>query len=409
MELLQVDLVEEAQSKLKTFIEKLPPKTETISLRDAVYHCLAQDIYAPEDVPLFERSTVDGYAVIASDTYGACDSIPVFLKIVEEVGMGKESTVKLEHGQCAYVPTGGMIPKGANAMVMIEHCENFNKNTIAVYKPTAIGQDVVHIGDDMKSGSLILKAGERLKPQGIAALATLGITKVKVRKPYQVAIISTGDELLPIDCTPKNGQIRESNSYCIAAQAEKLGMQVVSIKCYKDQELELEKGICDELENCDFIFLSGGSSQGKKDMTAHLFNKISDGGVCTHGLALKPGKPTILGWDEKTRTILVGLPGHPAAASIVFELLIARTIRAMRGQLYNPYIEAKIKFNIASAPGKETCMPVILNQKETYIEAEPIFGRSGNWSILLKADGYLLMERNQEGLKAGEIIKVYQM
>lgn len=407
MELLQVDLMDEAQKKLSDFIGQIPVRTKKVSLREGAYTRLASDIPAPEDVPLFHRSTVDGYAVIAADTYGASESIPTFLKVVEEVMMGRAATASLKSGQCAYVPTGGMIPEGADAMVMVEYCESLDDGTVAVCQPVAVGRDIVRRGDDMKEGSIVLKAGTVLRPQEIAALAALGIDQVEVEEPFRTAIISTGDELVPVGGKPKAGQIRESNSYAIKAQAERAGMEVVSTAYYPDNEEVLEAGIRQAMECCDFVFLSGGSSQGKKDMTARLFDKVSNGGVCTHGLALKPGKPTILGWDKVSSTVLVGLPGHPSAASIVFELLVARTLRLHRGQPYQPYVEAKTMYNIASAPGRGTCMPVILHRKEEGFEAEPVLGRSGNWSILVKADGYFLLDHNQEGIKAGETVKVY--
>lgn len=407
MELLQVDLMDEAQKKLSGFIRRLPARTKQVPLRDGAYTRLATDVSAPEDVPLFHRSTVDGYAVVAADTYGASESIPTFLKVVEEVSMGKAATAKLKSGQCAYVPTGGMIPEGADAMVMVEYCEALEDGTVAVCQPSAVGRDIVCRGDDMKEGSIVLKAGTVLRPQEIAALAALGIDTVEVEEPFRTALISTGDELVPVDRKPEAGQIRESNSYSIKAQAERAGMEVVSTAFYPDHEEELEAGIRQAMETCDFVFLSGGSSQGKKDMTARLFDRVSNGGVCTHGLALKPGKPTILGWDETSRTILVGLPGHPSAASIVFELLVARTLKLHRGQLYQPYVEARTMYNIASAPGRGTCMPVILHQEGEGLLAEPVLGRSGNWSILVNADGYFLLDHNQEGIKAGETVRVY--
>lgn len=399
--------MDEAQKKLYGFIRQIPVRTKKVSLREGAYTRLAADIPAPEDVPLFHRSTVDGYAVVAADTYGASESIPTFLKVAEEVSMGRAASVKLKSGQCAYVPTGGMIPEGADAMVMVEYCETLEDGMVAVCQPVAVGRDIVYRGDDMKEGTTVLKAGTVLRPQEIAALAALGVGTVEVEEPFRTAIISTGDELVPVDHKPEAGQIRESNSYSIKAQAERAGMEVVSTAFYPDDEAALEAGIRQAMECCDFVFLSGGSSQGKKDMTARLFDKVSGGGVCTHGLALKPGKPTILGWDRTTSTVLVGLPGHPSAASIVFELLVARTLRIHRGQRYQPYVEAKTMYNIASAPGRGTCMPVILRPGESGLEAEPVLGRSGNWSILVKADGYFLLDHNQEGIKAGETVKVY--
>lgn len=407
MKLLQVDLLEEAQRKLVSMIRQIPVRTETVSLREGAYTQLAADILAPEDVPLFHRSAVDGYAVIAGDTHGASESIPAFLKVVEEVPMGRPASVKLERGQCAYVPTGGMIPEGADAMVMVEYCELTADGMVAVNQSVAAGRDIVYAGDDMKAGSVAMKAGTVLRPQEIGALAALGIGSVEVARPFRAAVISTGDELVAADREPEAGQIRESNSYAIKDQAQRAGMEVVSVGLYPDQEDVLEEGIRQAMASSDFVFLSGGSSQGKKDMTARLFEKVSDGGVCTHGLALKPGKPTILGWDGESHTVLIGLPGHPAAAFLVFELLVARSLKLVRGQRFWPCVKAKTMFNVASAPGRGTCMPVILESMEEGLQARPVLGRSGSWSILTKADGYFLLDHNQEGIKKGETVEVY--
>ncbi len=407
MELFKVDLLEEAQEKLLSFMARIPVREETVPLTKAYGLLLAQEITAPEDVPKFSRSAVDGYAVIASDTYGASDTIPTFLTLVEEVFMGQPAKASIEHGQCAYVPTGGMIPKGADAMVMVEYCEYPSPSVVAVRQAVAVGKDIVHRGDDMKEGSVVLQNGILLRPQEIASLAALGIDCVQVRKPYRVSILSTGDELTAVNRKPKKGQIRESNSYCIRGQAIRAGMDVVCVKTYPDDEEALEQGIRSAMENSDFVFLSGGSSKGKKDLTARLLDRLSGGGVYTHGLALKPGKPTILGWDEKTHTILAGLPGHPSAAAIVFELLFARTMRKMQGRMLEPCVTAKVTHNVASAPGRGTCVPVTLRQGADGIEAEPVLGRSGSWSILVKADGYFLLDHNREGINTGETVHVY--
>ena len=406
MELLKVDLLSQAKDKLYAMLPKLNISEEWLPLSEACGRITAKDVVSGEAVPAFDRSTVDGYAVRSSDTYGASESIPSFLTLVGDVAMGEAAGFKLYSGQCAYVPTGGMIPEGADGMGMIEHTENLDATNIAIYKPCAVGENINRTGEDMLPGEVILKAGRKIRPQDLAALSTLGITKVLVKKPYHIVIFSTGDELVEDTMTPPPGKIRESNSRYLRAQAENLGMVVDQVRFIKDNEDELKSAVVNALATSDFVFLSGGSSQGKKDMTAGLFDEISGGGVCTHGLALKPGKPTILGFDEKSKTVLVGLPGHPAAAAMVFDTLIGDTLKKFEGNTFKPYVEAKLTRNLASAPGRSTLMPVILNDTEEGYEAVPVLGRSGNWSILVKAQGYFEISHLKEGVRKGETVKV---
>jgi len=411
MKLLTVDSLDEAREKILAHVRSWPLKSETISLNAAGGRILSEDLFSSCDIPGFARATVDGYALVAADTAGAGEAIPVFLKQTGAVSMGKSADFSIRSGECAYVPTGGMLPGGADAVVMVEYCENQGSN-VAVYEAVAPGAGTALAGEDLKKGSPLLRGGLLIRPQEIGALAAAGLTSVQVFAPLKVGIISTGDELVPLDSVPRPGEIRDINSYSLKALAETLGYSVLSARTFPDDEGKLIAAITEAMALCDIVVISGGSSQGEKDMTANIINRAAKPGVFTHGLSLKPGKPTILGWDEKSRTLFAGLPGHPVAAMIVFNLLLGWLLDELYGRPKPFPIPARIACNLPSSPGRTLCQPVILRltnemlEGETYI-AEPVFGKSGMITTLTQADGYILVDLNKEGLKKGESVLVH--
>lgn len=409
MKLLKVDTIASARDKLKEVMQNKAIDTIKIDLLSAQGYILAQDIVAEHQIPAFSRSSVDGYAVVSKDTAGASESLPVFLKIVDEVFMGKQAETAIHFGQCVYVPTGGMVPAGAEAVVMVEYCELFDKNQIAVYCSVAYGKNIIAAGEDMKKGDLVLEKGTKIKPQDIGVLACLGVTKVEVYRPLKAAIISTGDELVSPDSTPVMGKIRDINSYMLKAEADKLGFQTFDPKVIPDDEMLLKNIIKEAMHTCDMVIISGGSSQGKKDVTEKIIDEVADCGSFLHGLALKPGKPTILGYDKSTSCLLLGLPGNPVAALIVFKLLAGWIWKEITGQSEELPITAHITENIASDPGKMTCQLVKLTKQETEYYAEPIFGKSGLITTLTRSNGYILINENKEGLSKDETVEVFRI
>lgn len=408
MKLLRVDRMDEAREKLNQAAEECLFQKEMIDAADALGRILAEDILANEPVPAFRRSSVDGYAVRSSDLAGASDGIPVFLKVIGEVCLGECTEIIVKSGTCAYVATGGMIPEGADAMVMIEYCEEFSADEIAVYTSEAPGASVVQIGEDMKPGDIVLPAGRKVRPQDIGALAAMGVMEIWVFRPWKVTILSTGDELIPPGEMPRPGQIRDINTSGLRAQAQQEGMEIISCRLIKDVREELVNAFEEAKKTSDLIVISGGSSQGKKDMTAEIIEEHTSEGVLTHGLALKPGKPTILGYDRETHTIAAGLPGHPAAAMMVFEQFFLWFWRKRTGQKEELLVTGRMSTNLASAPGKRTFQPVkILEGEDGIREVVPVLGKSGMITTLTRADGYLVMEENQEGVKAGEAVKIH--
>ena len=407
MELLKVDTLEGARGKLKKAVGENWIKSVKVPLKDALDRVLAEDIYGRINIPDFRRSMVDGYAVIAKDTMGAGESLPVFLKVIGDVGMGEAATCLITPGSCAYVPTGGMIPDGADACVMVEYCEHFDSEEIAVYQATSVGRYVVDIGEDSKAGALLFQKGTKLRPQEIGALAAEGFTEVTVFAAPKISIISTGDELAAPGEAIRKGQIYDINTSALDALATKHGFEVIHTCTVKDQYDLLKSAIADAKENSDIVVVSGGSSKGKKDMTATLIDELTVPGVFTHGLALKPGKPTILGVNEEDQTLMVGLPGHPVAAMAVFEMLLVWLKRELTCEPEKGKVPAVLSGNVPGAPGRQTLLFVELEQTEDGYVAKPIFGKSGLMSTMTRADGYTTIEMLQEGLKSGEKVWVH--
>ena len=406
MRFLQVDTISGARERLLQEVGDNFLKMETVKLSEAYGKCLAEDIYAEENIPDFRRATVDGYAVKASDTQGAGESVPVFLSVVDEISIGKPALREIKNGECAYVPTGGMIPDGADAMVMVEYTELFDKRDAAVYSSVSAGNGVVQIGEDAKKGALLLSRGTVLHSAQTGVLASLGKHTVKVYAPWHITIISTGDELAEVGEEKGRCQVYDINTHALYALAKEQGMTVDKAFSVKDEDEKIEQALKDALLCSDIVVISGGSSQGKKDMTADIIDKIAEPGVWTHGLALKPGKPTIVGMDKPSGTLLIGLPGHPVAAIMVFQLLLVWLQKNLRGEKEAPGVPAVLSSNIPGAAGRAVCQTVKLEKEENGYRAIPVFGKSGLMHTLTQADGYVLVEADKEGIRKGETVYV---
>lgn len=406
MRLLKVDSLQEARDKIIRAAFYITPEPVTRALSDAYSMILAEDLKADESIPAFRKSTVDGYAVVARDTAGASETIPSFLTCIGEVEMGKPAGTTIVSGQCVYVPTGGMVPEGADAMVMVEHSEPFGEGQVAIYDSVSPGRSVIQIGDDVMAGAAYMQKGKKLRAQEIGVLASMGIVEVPVFKPWRVTILSTGDELIPADQPLLPGEIRDSNSYTAAAQCSKYGLDVVARRILPDDEESIRDAIQVAKSSSDLLIISGGSSQGKKDMTAELLDQLSKPGVFTHGIAVKPGKPTILCVDEVSGTLMVGLPGHPVAAMVIFELIVGWLWQKMTNAKEPITIPATMDTNVAGGAGRSMCLLLELSVGPKGWVATPILGNSGLMSTLTRADGYTLLGANQEGLNIGDMVQV---
>ena len=407
MKLLKVDTVNDARSKLMECCARTMMRTEMRCLLDAAGCILAEDIYSKENIPPYRRSIMDGYAVRSKDLGAAGDMIPTMLKVKGEVLLGNDSSdLTVESGCCVYVPTGGYVPDGADSVVMVEFCEPFGSGMLAVSKPASPGENVVQVGEDVAAGAMLLPKGRKLRPQDLGVLAACGITEIPVFVPWRVTVISTGDELVSPAQTPGPGQIRDINTYTIASRSTAEGFHVIRTLSVKDERDDLAAVLADAKNDSDLVVLSGGSSQGKKDMTAGLIDAAADHGVLTHGIAAKPGKPTITGFDEESQTLFIGLPGHPAAALMVYEQILISLWRCLTCCEKERTLKAKVNVNVPSAPGRMTFQLVKLIEDDE-LQAVPVFARSGMISPVSEADGYFVMTENQEGIRPGDTVNVH--
>lgn len=397
-EFLKVVTVQEALEILADF---LPQRgIENISLCNALGRITAESVFSPEAVPAFSRSTVDGYAVLAQDTFGCSESLPSFLSYHGEVPMGEAPDFAILPGQCCWIPTGGMLPEGSDAAVMVEYTERLAHDTVLIYKPAGPGDNVMQKGEDAPMASLLIPAGHRLRAQDIGLLASVGVSQVKVYQPYRVGIISTGNELVEINTCPRAGQIRDVNSLSLAAAVKAAGGVPASYPIVPDDKSLLKETVSTALQDNDWILMSGGSSIGIMDNTLDVLMDLPDARLLFHGIAVKPGKPTMaVAIGSK---LVVGLPGHPVSALTMFNVVCqpylslnpARHIRMVAGA------------NIASQAGRDDYIPVYLEEVDQQLVAQPLLGKSGLMTVLSKADGYIHIEYQQQGINRGELVKV---
>ena len=378
-------------------------QTEFVPLVCAVGRVLAEDICAAEYVPDFDRSTMDGYAVRAQDTFGCTEAIPAILPLCGEVLMGEGAAFTLAPETCCAVPTGGAIPKGADSVVMSEYTEDYGDGTIGITKSVAPGQNMIFRGDDVFPGKKILEKGRLLSSQDIGALAAIGKVEVPVVKKLTVGVISTGDELVPPEAVPGPGQVRDVNSPMLEAMLQVYGADVISYGIVKDDEELLSATVIRALQECDAVLLSGGSSVGVKDAACRIIESL--GRLLLHGIAIKPGKPTIIG--KAGDKPLIGLPGHPVAAYFITKIFVLPLFNRLTGRVQKNYtVTAKITENISANHGRAQYHCCRLERKDGELLAFPIRGKSGLITTLAGADGYFCIDRDCEGLPKGAPVQV---
>ena len=390
------------------------PDSESIDVISSLNRTLAQDILAPQPLPDFQRSTVDGYAVRAGDTHGASDSLPAYLALIGEVPMGDAPMFEIGQGQCALIHTGGMLPKGADAVVMLEYTQSAHENEIEISRAVADGENVIRIGEDVAQGQLVLPRGTQIRPAEIGGLMALGIQSVRVAKMVRVGLISTGDEVIGPSQTPKPGQVRDINSYTLGSLVEKSGGLAVRYGIISDQFQALKEAAAQALSECDVVIITAGSSASTRDMTADVIRQLGEPGVLVHGINTRPGKPTILGVCKGKAVI--GLPGNPVSALVNGYLFVVPVIEKLLGALPKPKatVQAELTVNLPSQAGREDWVPVRLLRPERsgaqskYVyQAEPIFGKSNLIFTLASADGLLRIHPDATGLSADEIVEVF--
>jgi len=382
-------------------------RSEKVATANALNRVLAAPIRAPHPLPPFSRSTVDGYAVRARDTFGASHGLPAYLKLIGEVPMGASAGLEIDTTQAAIIHTGGMLPEGADAVVMLEDTQRISDDEIEVHKPLGVGQHVLNAGEDVKAGEIVLEPGTTLRPQEIGGLMALGHTQVVVARSPRVGIISTGDEIVDPRQEPRPGQVRDINSYTLSALVLRAGGAPVPRGVIPDDYKALQEAARRSHEEDDVLVITAGSSVSARDITAQVIAALGDPGVLVHGISMRPGKPTILAIADGVPAI--GLPGNPVSTLVVAGLFLAPVIRRLLGQSETalvPTTTARMASNVASEAGREDYLPVKLRSDPEGSVAEPVYGRSNLIFTLVRADGLVRIPPQTTGLAAGEQVEV---
>ena len=400
--MLEVIALDQARSVVAQRFGAIETQAEPAGLEDAVGRLNAYDVTASEGVPPFDRSTVDGFAVIASDTFGCSEALPSLLDLVGEVEMGAVPTCTCTPGTCVRIPTGGQVPEGADAVVMLEYCEEYGDGTVGVSRAAAPGENIVFENDAVKPGQVLIAAGTTLCAHHVGTLASLGMTSCMVRSRIRVGIISTGDEIVNVEETPVGSQMRDVNAPVLAAAVEACGAQPVRFPIVSDNYESLLSTVREAIEQCDIVMVSGGSSAGQKDNTARVLSTLGE--MLFHGVAVKPGKPTMCA--DADGTPLFGLPGHPVAAYFMFLELVRQLLSSSRPTMAH----AELAEGVPSNHGRTELVAVHLESRDGKAVAVPTRGKSGLISQLCASDGYIEIDRNREGATAGTnvVVRLFQ-
>lgn len=400
-----------ASEALDRFLKDLPAvqsiPSEIIPTERSLDRILAESIHSPEFLPPFNRSTVDGYAVQAKDTFGSSSAAPAYLQVSGEIPMGEVADVVVNPGEAVIVHTGGMIPQGADAVVMLEDTQEVSTSEIEVLKAASVGQNIIESGEDVNQGDLVFEAGMRIRSQEIGGLMALGFTEVTVAKKPSVGIISTGDELISPSSSISHGKIRDINSYTLSAIIAKAGGDPIRYGIVPDDKEDLFNKASQAHQQNDLVIITAGSSVSARDQTAEIINILGEPGVLIHGVMIKPGKPTILGIvDGKP---LIGLPGNPVSALIVAGIFVVPLLRRALNippKEWVATVKARMSTNISSLAGREDYLPVALHRIGPELVATPVYGRSNLIFTLIRADGLVIIPAEATGIDTGTQVEV---
>ena len=404
-EFLKIKEADEAKEIIKNLFDELyPQKSINIPIEDSHDQVIFKDIDALMDLPPFNRSLMDGYAVKAEDTFGATDEAPKILKCIDSIEAGSFSEKTIKNGECIEISTGAPIPNGSDAIVMVEFTDRENENekydNIYILKSVAPNQDVALQGSDIKKDMLLLKEKTIISPDKIGVLAGQGIKEVEVFKKPKIGVISTGNELVMENESIEYGKIYDVNSYSIKNAAISNGAEGVSKGIVKDNYHELKTKIENSLKDSDIVVCSGGTSAGVGDVLRNVLEDIGE--VILHGISVKPGKPTIIG--KVGKKIVIGLPGNPVSALIIFYVFIIPNIRRIAGKPgeSNAKVNVTLSKRIHSPKGRMHYSLVHIKEDLAY----PIIKDSGAITSLAHADGYIKIPKNVELLDEGEKVTV---
>jgi len=387
-------------------------EVEEKRIDEAIGRVVARDVLSPEDLPGFDRSSMDGFAVRAADTFGASEGSAAYLELAGEVMMGRASDLSVGAGQALRISTGGVMPDGADAVVMVENTE-LAGNTVEVVKGVAPGENTIARDEDVTEGSVLVERGQALGPAQLGALAGVGILTVSVYRRPVVAILSTGDEVVPADSRPEPGQVRDINTIALAASVARAGCTARECGIVGDDFDSLLAAARGALDEADVLLISGGSSAGVRDMTLGVLDALGEPGVVAHGLYFKPGKPTLLAVCGGK--LALGLPGNPASALAVFQEVLTPALMKLRGERPGPAsftprtVEAVMERSVASAPGRMELVPVALRETEEGYVASPILGKPNLIGTLVRAQGHVRVGEGVEGLEQGQRVTVEMM
>ena len=407
-----------ARARLLSAIDGPLDRIELVGASEALDRVAAEDILAPHDLPEFRRSTVDGYAVAARDSFGASAAQPAYLRVTGEIAMGSSPSFGIGIGECAQIHTGGMLPEGADAVVMLESTQQIGVSgkgsagpvEVEVLKPVASGENVITIGEDVRVGEIVISRGKRIRPQEIGGLMALGITSLRVTGKPRVALISSGDEIVEPHARPLLGQVRDVNSASLSALISTNGGEPVFFGVVPDEVGRLAEVARGALAACDVVVVTAGSSASTRDLTATAIESLGTPGVLVHGVNIRPGKPTILG--ACNRKAVIGLPGNPVSALIIARLFLVPVMDRLLGLealAARTSVKARLAINLASQTGREDWWPVRIHEDPRNPRewtAEPIFGRSNLIFNLIAADGLVEIPADTNGLAAGELVDV---
>ena len=400
MDLLEVESLDNAINLASKVMKDLGfKKTVEKEILDSKGYILASNLVAKEDLPHFRKSTMDGYAINYKDSLGATDTIPSIIKVVETIEIGNAPTKAIKRGEASRIFTGGMLPDGADAVIPVEYTEDIPGDLISIYKPMNYLTNVIEIGDDTKKGDVYLKKGKVIDSNTIAMAASLGYSKLKVYDKLKCILISTGDEIIGIDEKLEPAKSRNINSYMLKSMLEDLPIDVISEKLIRDDRNLIEKEL---KRDVDLIVISGSSSKGNKDFVPDISKNLNPG-MIFHGISIKPGKPTSL--SVNNNTMILGLPGNPISAYASFKVFFEKAFKRYFDVEDDFKIECVIDKNIATT-GREEVKLLNIRREEDKLVASPIFGFSNNISLLKKANGYMIISKDLEGIRIGEKVRV---
>ena len=398
------------QEALRLLLAVEPVAAEEIPSIKARARVLAEDLYSAVDLPHFHRAAMDGYAVIAKDTFGASQSLPAYLKLAGVVEMGKAADQPLASGQALRISTGGMMPPKSDAVVMVEYTDETAAGLVEIHRGVSPWQNVIQVGDDIRKGELVFRRGRRLRAHDLGALTGIGISTISVFRQPRVALISTGDEIVDANTVPLPGQVRNINQHSLAGLIEECGGKLKDWGVIRDDRAELTRAIGAALDWADLVVLSGGSSMGAKDIALETILSFPESEFVFHGISIAPGKPTI--FAKACGKPILGLPGYPVSALVIFDLFAAPLLRRLGGESaqslgrFERTVKAKLKTNVASQIGREDYVRVTLEGAANQLVAAPLPSKSGAIFTLVKADGMVRIEMNQDGLEQGEEVDV---